>query len=244
MNSNVMTNGTFEISLRRAAIIAGCALILMAVAAGFSYGFVMTSLIVSGEAATTFRNIQASESLFRGGIGGFLFVLLCDIVVTWALYIFLKPVNKNLSLLAAWFRLVYSAMLGAALLLLVIAARLVHGSDYLAASGAVQVQAQTMLFLNGFNDLWAMSLVVFGCHLLVLGYAVFLSGSMPKILGVLLFVAGLCYVGSNFAHVLLPNYDNYKANVDMVLSLPEALGELGFGIWLLLRGGKKDALTS
>ncbi len=239
MSSNIATNGTFEVSLRRAAIIAGCSLILMAIAAGFSFSYVLTNLVVPGDAATTANKIRASEALFRAGILGFLLVLVCDLLVSWALYIFLAPVNKSLSLLAALFRLAYTAVFGTALFNLVLAVRVIHGTEFIAAGMTEQaVAAQVILFLKAFSDIFAMGLVVFGCHLLVLGYVAFISGSIPKALGVLLLFAGLCYMGSNTAHILLPNYDNYKATVDMILGLPMAVGELAFAVWLLVKGGK------
>ena len=84
-----------------------------------------------GDATTTANNIMANELLFRSGIVSWLIVLTCDVVVAWALYVLLKPVNKSLSLLAAWFRLVYSTIHGIALLNLIFVLQLLSGADYL-----------------------------------------------------------------------------------------------------------------
>ena len=88
------------LSERKSAVIAGTSIIIMALAAFFSYGFVHESLVVTGDASTTYTNITTSISLFKGEIFGWLIILISDIIVAWALYIFLKPINKSLSLLA------------------------------------------------------------------------------------------------------------------------------------------------
>ena len=66
----------------------------------------------------------------------------------------------------------------------------------------------------------------------------FRSVYISKIFGVLLIIASVCYITSNFANLLLPNYEKYKATVELFISLPMIVGELGFGLWLLFKGGK------
>ena len=93
-----------DISLRKAAIVAGFGLLIMSILAPFANFYVFPSLIVPGDGATTANNIMANELLFRSGICSFIIVIILDVVVAWALYVLLKPVNKSLSLLTAWFR--------------------------------------------------------------------------------------------------------------------------------------------
>ncbi len=112
-----MTNGIADISLRKAAIIAGLAYV-------GSFAFSTYGAWVSfgpEESATTAINDMANEVLFRSGIASWVIVLISDAVVAWALYILLKPVNKSLSLLSAWFRLIYIAISGIALVILPVA---------------------------------------------------------------------------------------------------------------------------
>ncbi len=84
-----------------------------------------------GDAAATANNINAREMLFRCGIVSFIIVLILDVLVAWALYILLIPVNKNLALLAAWFRLVYTAIFGAAIYNFLSVFQLITGDEYL-----------------------------------------------------------------------------------------------------------------
>ena len=94
-----MTNRIADSSLRKAAIVSGLGLLVMTIFAIFAQVFVLQGLIVEGDAAATASNIMANEMMFRFGILSFMIVIVCDVLVAWGLYVLLKPVNKNLSLL-------------------------------------------------------------------------------------------------------------------------------------------------
>jgi hypothetical protein len=234
---------TIDISFRRAAVIAGTAILAMAILAAFAYGFVLNRLIIPVNADLTAGNIIASETLFRAAIFSFLLVLICDVLAAWSLNVFLKRVSKELSLLAAWLRIIYAGILGVAILCFTTILLLLPESGYLKVFGHKQVSAIMLLLANAFNSIWAAGLVVFGFHLLILGYLVLKSGYVPKVFGVLLIIASLCYVVSNSTSLLFSSYEAYKGTVEMFLSLPMIIGELGFGIWLLLKGGKVAITT-
>jgi len=233
-----MTNGVADKSLRRGAIVAGVAILIMAVAAVFATDLVLNRLTVPGDAAATTDNIRASEVLFRAGIFGWLIILICDVLAAWGLYVFLKPVDKSISLLMAWFRLVYVAILGTSLLSLVIVLLLVSGDGYLAALGVDQLQGHVLLFLNAFGDMWSIGLLVFGFHILLLGYLAFKSGYIPRVLGVLLMSAFVGYLLTNSANLLSPNYESYRAILEWPFLVPMVLGEVGLAVWLLFKGVK------
>jgi len=232
-----MTNRNADISLRKAAIVAGFGLLIMSILAAFANFYVLPSLIVPGDAATTANNIMANELLFRIGICSFTIVIVLDVVVAWALYVLLKPVNKSLSLLAAWFRLVYATIFGIALANLFNVLRLVSDADYVTVFEIDQLYAQVMLSLNAFSDGWQIGYVFFGLHLFVLGYLVFKSGYIPKILGVLLIIAGLGYLLDSYAIFLLPNYEATIGYVTFI-------GEVLFMLWLLFKGAKIPEMKS
>jgi len=231
-----IANRTVDISQRTTAIVAGTGLLVMFFAAVFANFFVIDGLIAPGDAERTANNIMANESLFRFGIVSFLIVLICDVLVAWALYVFLNPVNKSLSLLAAWFRLVYTAIFGVALLNLVIVLRLLSTADLLAKFEPNQLHTEIILFLNAFNDGWLIGLVFFGLHLFDLGYLVFKSGYIPRVLGVLLIMASFGYLIDSFAHFLLPNYADYEAIFLLIVAVPGTISELSLCLWLLFRG--------
>jgi preprotein translocase subunit Sss1 len=224
--------------------VAGLGLLIMAILAFFANFFVFEKLIIPGDTVTTVNNIIANESLFRWGIIGFLIAIILDVLVAWALYIFLKPVNKNLALLAAWFRLVYAAIFGVALYNLLNVLQLLSGADYLKVFATDQLHAQVMLSIDAFRITWLVGLVLFGCHLLVLGYLVFKSGYMPRIIGILLIIAGFGYLIDSFAHFLLPNYSDYKTIFLMIVAIPGMIAEISLLFWLLFKGLKVQQIKS
>ena len=179
-----------------------------------------------------------SDGLFRIGIFSFLIMVIFDILLAWAFYVLLKPVNKSLSLLAAWLRLVNGTIFGIALINLLSVLHLLSGADYLTVFETGQLHAQVMLFLDMFNYTWLIGLVFFGFHLTVLGYLIFKSGFIPRILGILLIVASFGYLIDSFANFLLPNYADYEAIFLLVVVVPGIIGELSLTFWLLLKGAK------
>lgn len=232
-----MTKSVAEVSLRKAAIVTGTAILIMTVAAVSAANFTIGSLVVKNDPTATLKNITASEFLFRFGVFSWIVTLLCDVLASWGLYIFLKPVNKELSLLMAWFRIVYVAILGAALLNYVNVLSLISSAKSASALGGDQLQAQVMMFVNGFSNTWSVGLIVFGFHLLLLGYLGFKSGYIPKTFGVLLIIASAGYVITSLGNLLLANYDNYRMTLQIIFMVP-MLSEVALGLWLLIKGGK------
>lgn len=225
---------------RSAAVTAGLGLLLMFIAAMFANFVVIEGMVVPDDAAATLANLQANEQLFRLGLASFLLVVLLDVLVAWSLYIFLKPADARLSLLAAWLRLAYSAMYAAAMFGLALALRLLSNADFAAIFPAEQLPSQVMLALAFFQEGWMVGLLFFGVSLLVLGVLVFRSGYAPKILGVLLFGAGVSYLVDSGVQLLLPNYADFAGLLLFVLLLPMIVGEMAFCFWLLLHGGKTE----
>lgn len=165
-----MTESIVDISLRKAAIIAGFSYLIIFILGIFANFFILESLIVPEDAVTTATNILANNEQFRLGILSFTIMVIFDVIVTWALYIFLKPVNRSLSLLAAWLRLVNATIFGVALYNLLSVLELSGAAEYLTAFGTAQLQVQMMLFLNAFNDTWLIGLIFsdFICWFLVI----------------------------------------------------------------------------
>ncbi|WP_428910254.1 DUF4386 domain-containing protein [Niallia sp. Krafla_26] len=223
---------------RKYALTAGIALIIMALAASFSNGYVQGKLVVPNDATVTFNNIISSTALFNAGIFGWLLIFICDVVVAWALYIFLQPINKNISLLGALLRLSYTAVLGVAILNLVFVSLLSSSTDYLFLFGEQQLQTLILLLLEAFHFIWSIGLIIFGGHLIIVGYLAFHSKQIPKIISILLMIASLGYIAIHLFITFLPYFDVMIKTLKVIFTVPMILGELGFGLWLLLQGGK------
>lgn len=240
MNTHSAHPLLLPISPRKAAIVAGVSLLLMAVAAGFAYGYVYSELIVPGDPEATIGNLRASGSLFRAGVAGWIIIFILDAIVAWMLFLFLRKVDFGYALLIAWLRLVYTAILGGAIVNFIFILKLLKGGVSFAPELA---PLQVMFHLRSFEEKWSMGLIIFGLHLLMLGYLALRSKIAHAFWGILLVVAGICYLfvhGAQFLHLDLAGQ---LPMVETALSLPMALGELGFAIWLIVRGGRNGGFT-
>lgn len=226
---------------RKSALTAGTSLMIMTLAAFFSYGLVHESLLIQGDASTILENVISQNMLFKAEILGWIIIMICDIVVAWSFYIFLKPINKNLSLLAALLRLTYTALLGIAIMNLVFVLLLTIKADYLSLISTDQIQAHVMLYLKAFDSIWSIGLIVFGGHLLIVGWVTLKSNSVPKLISIFMLIAAIGYIGIHLCKTFLPEYDKIMMILELVFTVPMIAGELGFGLWLLFRGGKVSA---
>ncbi|MFC2088530.1 DUF4386 domain-containing protein [Calditrichota bacterium] len=221
--------------------LAGFGYLIIFITGIFSNFFVLENLIIPGDAATTANNIVGNDLLFRIGILSFILMVIFDVVLSWALYILLKPVNKNLSLLSGWFRLVNSTIFGIALIHLFNVLQILSGAEYLNAFNTNQFHAQVMLNFNLFNTTWLVGLAFFGLHLLILGYLIYKSGYIPKFMAIFLIVAAIGYLIDSFANFILPNYVDYKDIFMMIVVVPAIIGELSLTFWLLFKGVKDQS---
>ena len=214
---------------------------MVIIAAGiFAEFFIRSDLIVPGNALATASNIRASVQLFRVSIASDLVMIIFDVLLAWLLYILLNPVNKNLALLAAFFRIVHAAIYGLNLLNLFFVSHLLSGADFLSVFSTEQLDALVLLLINGHSYGYVIGLIFFGVHCLILGYLVFKSGYMPQILGILLCIAGIGYLTDSFSNLLLPGYNNVQDLFLLIVFIPAFVGELSFSLWLLIRGVRMD----
>lgn len=219
-----------DIGRRTAALIAGFGLLVMAVLAPIAHFGVLQNLVVPANAAATVENITASEGLFRFAIAALLIVTFLDILVAWALYHVLRPVNASLALLVGWLRLAAPAVFAVALANLLDVAQLLGGADRSTLQPEL-LNTQVMASIASFTNGWDMSLAIFGLHLLGLGVLLFRSAHFPRFLGVLVVIAGGGYLADSFSRILIPD-------LAFTFSLFTFVGEALLIIWLFLRAIK------
>jgi len=241
--TEVRTTPVRTTSRRQAAKVAGLAYIGLFFLGMFANFFVLEGLIESGDATATASNLRESEGLFRAGLVGFLVIFALDVVVAWALHLVFKPLHRDLSLLAAWFRLAYTTLLGVATVFLFLALDLVTGPDYLTAFDPAQLDAQAMSYLDAFAITWVIGLLLFGIHLALLGWMIVTSGTISRALGYLLLVAGAGYVIDTLGHALLGTYQDYESLFLVIVAVPAVIGELALTLWLLFRAGDESIVT-
>jgi len=229
--SREMTARADEFSPQVYARIAGFLYLIVIVGGAFAELFVRQRLVVANDAAATANNILAHEQLFRLGFAAELIPLLCNVPLAVIFYELFKVVSRRVSLLVVFFSLVGTAIEGADLLNhfapLILLKR---GHDLGVDQQLLQAQAYMALNLQSIG--FAIALTFFGCFCLSLGYLIFRSGFLPRVLGVLLAIEGVCYLTNSFADFLAPGI---AARVFAFL-LVSGLAEVALCLWLLLRG--------
>jgi hypothetical protein len=216
-------------SIRQAGVVAGVGILVMAALSGFGIFYVGEGLVTQGDAARTVEDIAASDGLFRWGTASLYAVVVLDVVVAWALFRFFSPVSSGLARLAAWFRLAYAGVFMLAIGQLAGIPDLVASDQYAGVFTAEQIQGQTLLKIDAFDDLWMAGLILFGIHLALVGYLAYRSGYVPKLLGVLLVIAGAGYVFDSVVSTVLASPPGTVATVTFV-------GEFLLALWLVARG--------
>ena len=217
---------------------AGIGYLIIIVAGLFGELVVRSNLVVPGDAAATAANLITSGLRFRFGLAAELVMLAADVLVAVALYVLLEQFSKGLALLAAFYRLVHAAVVGANLLNGYAPSLFMSEAGHLEAFTDQQRNAMAMTAFDLHSYGYALGLAFFGAHCLVLGYVALRSRFAPRLLGALLMVAGVGYLIDWLGRTLLSNYRDYQMIFTVVVFLPAFVGELSFALWLLWKGGQ------
>ena len=224
-----MTDRITEASPRFKARMAGVFQLLEAVTASFPGVFVLGRLVVDGNAAATAANIVGHERLFWLGFASSLIGVACHVAWALLMYELLKPVNKSLSLLAAFFVLVCCAMQALTSLFYLAPLLILQGGSSLSAFTAEQLQSLALMFLKLNQYAYNIDLVFFGLWCVLTGYLIFRSTFLPRILGVLLAISGLGWVIYLYPPLAYHLFIPYIASAS-------ALGEIPLEFWLIVMG--------
>ena len=228
-----MTDRTVETSPQFYARTGGVLYLIIIVAGLFAEAFVRDKLTVSGDATATANNIMASQLLWRVSVAGELIMLVCAVALALILYVLLRPVNKNLALLAVFFNLVSIAIECVGEVNLFAALSLLGSADYLKAFEPHQLHALAYLALRSHAYSYNVSLIFFGFNCFFWGYLLFKSGYFPKTLGVLLIIVASCYITNSFAWFLAPRF---AATIFPAILVPAFIGESSLCLWLIVKG--------
>jgi|CZLA01.1.fsa_nt_gi hypothetical protein len=229
MSTVVVMERITETSPRLQARIAGVFYLLTIVARVIADAFVRNRLVVSDDAAATATNIMAHEPLFRLGFAADIIAFASYIALTALLYELFKPVNRSLSLVAAFFSLVAAVVQAISSLFHLAPLFLLGGAPYLRVFTVEQLQALALVFLRLRAAAYhSIGLVFFGVYCLLVGILILRSTFLPRILGVLMVLAGLSYVlflSPELAWSLQP----------YILVFP-GVGQISLCLWLLVIG--------
>ena len=225
---------------RQASVVTGISIVTMTLAAVVANDITIRNLIVQNNASETLVNILHSKTSFNLGVFSWLIVLASDLFAAWGLYLFFKPVSKNLSLIAAWARLTYVAMLAVSILNLIYVHLIIYQLDPSFVDPTGQTGKSIMFYLNAFDTMWSAGLIIFGIHILLIGYLALKSTQVPKIIGILLIIAFFGYTMPKISNLLFPEYKDIMRIAEAIFLIP-MLSEVALGIWLLIIGLRNKA---
>jgi Domain of unknown function (DUF4386) len=206
---------------------------LMTILTGAFAMFAPAKVVVSGDATATAANILAHEPLLRLGVAANLVATACYLAATLFVYDLLKPVNRNLSLLAAFFSLVGCASGALGFVFQLAPLVVLGGAQYLSTFTLEQLHALAFMSLRLYAQAYNISMVFFGFHCLLLGCLILRSTFLPRLVGALMVCAGLGWLTGSFANVLSPPLAKY---LFPYILAPGGLGETSLTLWLLVMG--------
>jgi len=222
---------------KKLARIAGLLYLIVIGTGLFAEVFVRQALRVSGDAMATAHNIQAAEMLYRFGFVADLTNFIIGLPCVLIFYILFKQVNKYLTILAIFFVIIQTAIIAVNLLNQVSPLLFLGGGQYLKSFQPDQLAILSDHALDLQAEGYGIGLVFFGFYCLIIGYLIVKSTFLPRVLGVLYGLAGLCYVINSYAMFLAPKLAN--ALFPYIL-IPSFVGELSVSLWLLIMGVKED----
>ncbi|MRX69404.1 protein of unknown function [Flavobacterium resistens] len=220
----------FENSPQFYARIAGLLYLVIILTGLFAEAFVRNKLFIPGNATATANNIIHADFLWRLGISADLIMQICDLPVMIILYYLFKPVSKKLALLNLSFNLIQTAVLVANKLNLLAALFFLGDGEYLKSFNPDQLHTLAYLSIKLHGYGFGVGLIFFGFVCLIEGYLIYKSGYFPKVLGVLMAIAGICYLANSFASILAPELSSFA------LLFPCIIAEFGLTLWLIIKG--------
>jgi Domain of unknown function (DUF4386) len=234
MQLNKMANKIAETSPQVYARIGGLAYLIIIVAGAMGEIFIRSKMIVPDNAAATTQNISASPLLWRIGVFGDLVMHVFDLVLAVVYYTLFKRVSKPLALLSLLFGMIQTAVLVANKLNLMMPLFLLADAHYLKAFDPQQLQAWSYLSIQTHEYGFGFGLIFFGFSCLLDGYLIFIFKFLPRVLGILVFLAGLCYLTNSF--LLIFSLKLEGALFGVLLGPLAFIGEFSMCLWLLTKG--------
>ena len=214
----------------------GLLYLIIAISGGYSIGYVPTVIMTDGNAAATAQALIDNQGLFRLGVLADIVVLLAEIIITVMLYVLFKPTSPTLSMIAAYAR--FSMIMVMAVNILINIMPLILLND-----GTLEREQWQNLTLTLFKAhqygvyIWG---ILFGLHLMVLGYLVLVSGYVHRVFGWMLLLGSAGYIIEGVTRVTATQNDVLSLLIVALLTLV-TIGELSFALRLLIKGVNSTA---
>lgn len=230
-------------SEKKTARLAGLLYLVISISGAFSIGYLPTILLTEGNASATAQNIVGNQGIYKIGFVADSIVFLLEIVLTVILYGLLKKVNKSLSMVALFSRMAMGIIMGINLIVFAIPLMLLNGAGYMSSFSSEQLDSMALFALDVHQYgiyIWGL---FFAVHLLILGYLVYKSGFFPKMLGLLMLIGSIGYLGESLQGMTFGDNDVVNG-INGVFLLISVVGELSFTFWLLIKGIRTNTTST
>lgn len=210
---------------RLIAKLTGYGLVLMALTAGFSFGFAYPKFLDINQLEFAQKNITENIGLYKLMLSGILLIIILDLLISWTLYQYFKNDDNSLAFFSLIFRIIYTVLFCIA-------------TYYLTLNLESTNNDIVLENYEFFDKIWSLGLLIFGTHLLIIGLLMKLHKVIPRILWCLTITAGFSYILVHSIKIIFPELTKVTETLNILLGLPMALGELGLAVWLIVKGGK------
>src|SRR5688572_7340697 len=227
-----MADHTDVVTLQRYARIAGVAMLLSIVFGFLGEMYLPGKIIVAGDAAATSANISAHPTLFRLTFASYLVEGICDVALCVFFYILLRPVDRNLALLSAFFGIVSMVTFAIAESSFFASSLILRDTSGMGAFTLEQRQALSLLSLRISTMIAALFLNMYGIASMIRGYLMARSGYFPRVLGILFMIAGFGFFLRSITYIVTPSLSS------PIMLIPMAFAGIPLTFWLLIRGSR------
>ena len=208
----------------------GALYVITIVAGGFGESHVPNTLLIANDLAGTAHRLASSVGIFRASFAAYLIEATCDITLNVLLYALLRPVSRNLALLAVCFGLMGTAIFAAGEMLYFAAALPAVDADVARVISPETKEALTYLCLTIYGYGFGIFAMFYGTAAVMRGYLILRSGYLPRALGAIVILGGASFIAKNFLIVLAPQYDLPYVIFPMFLAM------VSMALWLLIKG--------
>jgi uncharacterized membrane protein len=216
-------------SLKTTARLTGLGYLIIFFSGFFANFYTLESMVVDGHALLTAVNIIDQLSQFQMGMVAFSIMVLVDIILAFPLYKLLNTESERMATISSILRFINGVLFSIALFSLINIVSLAKNSPQ-------DLAGHVEGLLNQFNMIWNIGLLFFGAHLLLLGWLILKSVNFPRMIGLLLQIAGFAYLADSGAQLFFSNYDAYKGIFEVLVISGGVIGEFSLTLFLLIKG--------
>ncbi|WP_240007991.1 DUF4386 domain-containing protein [Pseudaquidulcibacter saccharophilus] len=220
-------------TIKNLSLFGGLAYLGVIITGVFSEGVVRGGLTDGQNAEITVKNIAENMTLWRWAAVSDIMTVTFDIIAAVCIYFLLKPVNKQVSLLAALIRIVAVTILAIGAVFHFLPVLLTNGQNYLQTFDTSQLATLALLSLKTHNLIYHISLILFAFNNVIIGVLMFKSEYFHKIIAFAAILFGVSYFANSFSWFVYPGFQSLIGGTALKISF---FAELALSLWMIYKG--------